>query len=456
MSSALKQPLLSKKEAAPRKEPDDAVGVPAAVINLIKSAIGTGVLTLPEGACHDTGAGAQAVIIGLMCMAGAWTFSLVGGACEKFEQSSTRDRADPRACGDFLKVWRSIVGAMTAPIIDFLVLTYALVICTMYVLTLYSFVKPLLEVAGVDERHLGWRLKALMAVLCFGMSRLRRMKSMAWTSILGNFSTFMTIVIILVRWLDGSYAPGGVFHDDSPREMPAFWSIGRTTPVFILRVTYSASAHFVAPQIYEQLKGRTASRLRAVTFMGYIFIGCIYASVSLGGSLTFGISSAVPIISSYAINDKLFIIARWFNFITIATVYPLVFATSEHPAGRLIVFWRNRKELRSMSPAMGKLQAEASEEDTDRSMTVLAVLTSIAGFLVQDLGIAITLAGAFLCGIFVWVMPSVLALAATSGAGPFSLGVRLERLGAMAAIAYGVLQIIYGSAYIFGVVGQVA
>merc|ERR1712217_864285 len=88
------------------------------------------------------------------------------------------------------------------------------------------------------------------------------------------------------------------------------------------------------------------------------------------------------------------------NFVSCAATYPLLFVAAEQPAGRLLLSFRNY----SVYEAEGK------------GMLFLGASCAFLGVILDDLGRGVTLAGAFIVSVFVWILPAMLALAVDSKA----------------------------------------
>merc|ERR550539_181058 len=104
---------------------------------------------------------------------------------------------------------------------------------------------------------------------------------MAWTSTLGNIATLGQVSIIVLRYFDGSYAPGGYFYSKgvplAAASTVGLWDVGPQTSVLMLRLTLAINSQFGATRIYEQLRHRSANRYRLVAFSGYVFVAMLYS-----------------------------------------------------------------------------------------------------------------------------------------------------------------------------------
>eukprot|EP00413_Alexandrium_margalefii_P046457 CAMPEP_0204594218 /NCGR_PEP_ID=MMETSP0661-20131031/51949_1 /ASSEMBLY_ACC=CAM_ASM_000606 /TAXON_ID=109239 /ORGANISM="Alexandrium margalefi, Strain AMGDE01CS-322" /LENGTH=496 /DNA_ID=CAMNT_0051604591 /DNA_START=29 /DNA_END=1520 /DNA_ORIENTATION=+ len=370
------------------------LGLTPTTINVVKNLAGSVMLSLPEAAARETGLGSSCMVIVALVAAGAWQFALIGEACEAVEQD--RKGED---CGDFQKVWANMIGVRSARVVDVLVFLYALATCVFYIPMTHALCAPLCEAMGVPTGWLGAPLKGIIVLILFRLGQLRSFKSMTWTSSLGNSAVILSLGVVLLRSLDGSYGPGGCFHGGAAlHHVASSWSVGPSTALLAMRLTYAMSCHYNAPRYYAQLDRRSAARHRRVGFQAFAVAGLIFLTLTVCGVLTFGASNChVPILSSYAVSDPLASLARWMMVISSITIYPLIFSAAEQPCNRLMGTFSEGKEI--------------TEPDKNRVMTLLSSMVCLTGFLLRDLGVFVSLMGAFFCAAFVWIMPAILGLA---------------------------------------------
>lgn len=411
----------------------DGVGIGAAVINLTKQCLGLSMLAISQAAVSGTGLGSATLVILVLGLGLAWTFMLVGQACEQLERKRL-------PFDDFREVWMGLRGPGSAGAIDTLLLMYAVTTCTMYIPTMHSLLAPLLQACGAPMKLTGFPLRVLVALLAFFLSRVRRMTQMKWTSSMGTACASVSIGAVVIRLLDGSYAPGGRFFGTAgatPGQIPSAWAVGPSTVVLALRVSYGYCASYNAPQYYAQLRHRSAASLGLIALGAHALAASAYAIVMSCGVLTFGRNVGVPLLTSYAAADPLIFVARWMNIIMVATIFPLCFCAAQGPAGRLLA------RLRQTSSAV-------PSGDSEAALTSLGLFVAVLGTIINDLGLVLSLGGALLCGLFNWVLPAMLAQAtAQSAEARFERG--LHRLTYIIAIAIGIGQMLVGMACVLRV-----
>merc|ERR1719464_1077667 len=82
-------------------------------------------------------------------------------------------------------------------------------------------------------------------------------------------------------------------------------------------------------------------------------------------------------------------------FVSSITIYPLIFSAAELPCTKLLKV-RGR---------------DLSSSERRRAMMGLSAAVGILGLFLHDLGTFSSLMGAFLCAMFVWIMPAALGMA---------------------------------------------
>lgn len=241
--------------------------------------------------------------------------------------------------------------------------------------------------------------------------------------------------VIIWRSLDGSYLPGGRFFVGGHfAQAVSAWSVGPSTALLALRLSYSVSCHYNAPRFYAQLKDRSAASFEGATRRAFGAAALIYAVLIVCSVRTFGVTGCrVPILSSYAVTDPLASLARWMMVVSSITIYPLIFSAAEQPCIRILgMLFRGR---------------EVENRDRKRAMVGLSAAVGLLGLLLDDLGKFSSLMGAFFCALFVWMMPAMLGVAvARSRHGRGTSFLRM--LGPCAAFMIGAWQFFYGMNYI--------
>ena len=162
--------------------------------------------------------------------------------------------------------------------------------------------------------HIHWsRVFCLLFLTVFAFLPLCLMKnldSLTPYSTAGVVSIGVVMVCATIRFLDGSYQPGGKYYADIDSDFqPSFgnendvWSV-KVLP-FVCMVFQSYAMHYNAPRFYTELKDATVSRFTRTVGFSFGIASVIYISIAAAGFLTFGSSSSSYILNNYSPEDSL-------------------------------------------------------------------------------------------------------------------------------------------------------
>jgi len=408
------------------------ITLPVAVVNLIKACTGAGCMCLSGTASSSgTGLGSSLAIYLITAMGCAWSFSMVGVACEAAERNGA---LRGREIGDFRTVWSKVVGRQTSFFIDVFQVAYAVLVCTCYLPMLHAMAVPALLALGVPQAMTALPLKLGLGVVLLGLSQLRSLKDLAPFSALGVAGLFCTCVMVIWRSLDGSYTLLGSFGASaSIAQTPSFWALGPSSFSLYLASATAVSAHFNAPRFYGELQCRSSKRFQILSWTGYFFLVVSFILLNIGTFATFGGVVQAPLINSYAIGDPFALVCRCLLCVSLLGGYPLVFISIREPMARLLAAARSAAACRSI---VG--WDSISLEGAVGLASIMIVATSLC---IGNPMSAVVQVGAVLSPAFCWIFPGMLSLSAGRRWGYRS---RSQGFFCRAAIAWGFVQAMLG------------
>uniref|UniRef100_A0A6U6HZY8 Amino acid transporter transmembrane domain-containing protein n=1 Tax=Zooxanthella nutricula TaxID=1333877 RepID=A0A6U6HZY8_9DINO len=396
------------KEADDDPPPSVGASVPQSVFNLTKSIAGTGLLCLPAGVAGGTGLFAAAVITVALGAFSGYTFSIYGRACAATGKQTIFELG-AAAGGPLLAnaaSWACVVRTA------FTCLANSIVIRDSLSKTFERFCLPAFLC------HPKVVLFGTSGFVLLPLCLLRDLSALSYTSLLGILATMYTIVFMVMRWLDGSYGPGGPFPDASskPVELAAHagWSLNMSTWVLVCALSTSTSAHFNAPKYWDQLRHRSVRRFNKVILLSYCAVLALSITAMGAGYLTFGAASKGLILNSYSLNDPFAVAARIAVSASVVCTFPLTFTGLRDGVLSLI----------GAAPDQGPFLAT--------TLALLATITAL-GMWIPNVDFVVNLGGAVFGALLTYIFPSLLLLRA---------GVRLdgaEAALAKASVAFGVL-----------------
>ena len=171
----------------------------------------------------------------------------------------------------------------------------------------------------------------LITVVCLlPLCLMKKLDALAPFSTMGMAAVLTALACMVLRYLDGSYRPGGEYYDDIPISYrPSFGDVSRPFSVaalpFICMVYTSMDMHYNAARFYVELKDATIPRFAQVTYYSFGLTSIIYFSIAIVGFLTFGGNSDSYILNNYSPRDSLATVSRIAIGLCALVSYPLNF-----------------------------------------------------------------------------------------------------------------------------------
>eukprot|EP01035_Chromulina_nebulosa_P026613 gene26613-34860_t len=299
--------------------------IATSTFNLAKSIIGAGVLSLPSGVAFysdsPTALIPASIITIVMGLVSAYSFSIIGKACEQHSAESFQD------------VWAKSVNPNTAWIISSAItatcllasLAYSIIIGDSFTSLAQTFNLPLILTKRTNV------ILFISTLVLLPLCSLKSLSALAPFSILGLAGTLYTAIFMAIRYFDGSYLPGGKFFAALPAVgRPIFNSRGgiEINKIFVLVSMLSTSfvAHFIAPRFYNELKDKSVSRFNQVVSYSFLSAIVTFIFMTVTGFLTFGGATAGFVLNNYASFDGLATFARLAIGLALLTGYPFTFS----------------------------------------------------------------------------------------------------------------------------------
>merc|ERR1719387_1157577 len=129
-------------------------------------------------------------------------------------------------------------------------------------------------------------------------------------------AVFYTVIVMCIRFADGSYAPGGRFFASlSPQpDLPDgghMWNFGPQSLVLVNFIAMGFLLHYNGCKYYRELERPTATRFVHLTGGSMSIVTSVYLVVMLVGYRTFGRSCSGVILENYAADDGLALVASF-------------------------------------------------------------------------------------------------------------------------------------------------
>jgi len=155
---------------------------------------------------------------------------------------------------------------------------------------------------------------------------LRSFAALAPIAALGSAAMVYVAIFMGVRYIQGAYAPGGIFYDDAPFK-PSFNKHGIQPVNILVLISMFATAylaHFNAPKFVVSLERATPASFALVSAAGFFLAFVVMSIVMVFGFLTFGGNAQGLILNNYAVTDNMAVVARFATLISVVAGYPFI------------------------------------------------------------------------------------------------------------------------------------
>ena len=365
--------------------------IPVSTFNLAKSIVGAGVLSLPSGIAFFSDSPSAVIPASLLCavmgLVAAYSFSLIGKACEQHNASSFQDAwaksVDPNSA------W-TISAGITA--MCFLAsIAYSIIIGDSFTSLAATFNLPAFFAKRTNI------ILAISTLVLYPLCSMKSLAALAPFSLLGLGGTLYTAIVMAVRYFDGSYSKGGKFFVAMAQAArPVFNTKGSSalsSKLFVLVSMLSTSfiAHYNAPAFYNELKDTSMPRFNKV--VTYAFIASIVTFIFMMslGFLTFGGATAGFVLNNYSGSDNLITFARLAIGLALLTGYPFTFSAL-------------RDGILDLQKSSGE---ERNKSFQPLTIGLLTVITAIA-LVLKDVGFVVSVSGALFGSALMFVVPAVM------------------------------------------------
>mmetsp|Transcript_53478 Transcript_53478/g.154223 ORF Transcript_53478/g.154223 Transcript_53478/m.154223 type:complete len:381 (+) Transcript_53478:2-1144(+) len=321
------------------------------------------------------------------CMILGYTFSLMGRVCLATGSVTHKE------CGE-----RSS-GPRMAQIMSITLLFKTAGTCLSYAIVIGDSFSRILHYFGCVGL-LTCRQAVLVVVVVGVLVPLclqRDLSVLSYTSLLGLVFEVLVVCFMQLRYLDGSYAPGGKFYSMiDERYAPVFddgvdyWGTSITTFVLLGNLSSAFIAHYNAPKFFSQMKVQTVSHFNSAVTLAFLFSLMIYLWIMAVGYLTFGTAADGLILNNYAESDWGATVARAAIGFAVVFGFPLAFTA-----------------LRDSTISTFNLDRQSTGVFRAVTFCLLLPIASVACF-VRDLGLVNSLLGAFFGGMIVLAYPGLL------------------------------------------------
>ena len=263
-------------------------------------------------------------------------------------------------------------------------------------------------------------------VVFFAISCRRTLNELFISSIFGVATIMFAVLVVVIRFFDGSYAvprrSAGVPADFQPAYMNV--AMFKTIPV----ICFALSVHNNAPHYYQELENRTPAKMMHAFYVAHAIVVAAYATMGTFGLLTFGVDRLARangnILNAFSNLDALVNVARLLMFVHFVAVYPILLMATRRGFNNL-VFGSRWLPMRTLIIETG----------------VIVLLSCVIAYVAPNIDTVLSISGSVFGSIVIMIVPSSLYLRLVGGSVS---GTALHRGLAMFSIGYGVLVGVLG------------
>jgi len=367
------------------EEDDETMGDVEIVINLLADLSPAGILPLAYG-MSGTGYVPAFALLLVFAAAAAFMMYLVGLTMEKTGAKS------------YDMIWEKVIGpgSMWVPLATVWLVTFGC--CLAYACMfgdLFAFAMPAL--------HLGFlgRTACIMILAVFPLlplCMLKDLSALAPTSFGALAFVVYTLVMIVIRYADGSYEPGGTYFSVAkPADTAHVTTFGVSSLLLVNALAVAFLCHYNGCKYYREFVGHRPEKFGKRVALAFTLVSLIFAGCMMLGYATFGKASDAVILNNYATNDPMATVARIGMGLANVFSFPLMFSGLRESTLSLVSF------------------CDASMKDTCTQVwfqnmlsTIMLSLITLAAVLVTDAGIVVGLVGAICGSAIIYVIPCFL------------------------------------------------
>lgn len=281
----------TKQTASPNKKQHGGgqASMAASVFNLVNNVAGAGILALSAGQAAGTGWIPSILICIALGVVSTHTFTIVGEACDlascsdfkvsismsvclycllmsfwlvnKFVLIQPESVPQPYlftcfSCTSQQSLWAFTLGENTTFLVDLFIAVLCLACSVIYSGILGDVFTPLLAQIGVPDKYnsRSTNIVFLTIAALLPLSLIKNLSALAFTSVLGFSAIIYTVLFVVVRALDGSYAletgrfvTDGVLPSPPSFERSSLWNVDFTSLVLASSLGLAFIAHCKYP-----------------------------------------------------------------------------------------------------------------------------------------------------------------------------------------------------------------
>eukprot|EP00930_Biecheleria_cincta_P085422 TRINITY_DN74813_c0_g1_i1.p1 TRINITY_DN74813_c0_g1~~TRINITY_DN74813_c0_g1_i1.p1 ORF type:complete len:493 (-),score=55.85 TRINITY_DN74813_c0_g1_i1:50-1501(-) len=303
---------------------EESMGDTAIVINLLADLSPAGTLPLAAGMI-GTGYIPSICLLLIFAAAAAYMMYLISRTIEISGAKS------------YDKIWEKVIGKQTAWVPACVLILVCFGNCLAYACMFGDLFSGCMPAFGFTFAS---RTVCLVVLACFPLlplCMLKDLSALAPTSFGALVSVAWMITVMVIRYADGSYLPGGQYHGPSPPSGHVA-TMGVSSLLLVNSLAVGFLCHYNGCKYYREYIDHRPTTFANQVSVGFGMVSLLFAVSMLVGYATFGSSSQAVILNNYSESDSMANIARFGMGLANVFSFPLMFSGLRENALALLAF----------------------------------------------------------------------------------------------------------------------
>jgi len=364
-------------------EDEESMGDVSIVINLLADLTPAGVLPLANGM---VGTGYAPSLLLLLLFAGCAAYMM-------YLISRTVEIAGAKS---YDRIWQKCVGEQSAWVPLAVLMTVCFGNCLAYACMFGDLFSGAMPGFGLSFATRTVCILVLAGFPLLPLCMLKDLSALAPTSFGALLAVLYMCVMMMIRYFDGSYFPGGQYHTE-PKWSNHTWNFGTQTLLLVNSLAVGFLCHYNGCKYYREYIDHRPAKFGSRVGIGFLMVAIIFATSGLFGYATFGQDAEGVILNNYSSDDFMANIARLGMGLANVFSFPLMFSGLRESTVALLNFvYPENKPTYDTNLFQNSLS------------TVMLGAVTVLAVIVTDASTVIGLVGS-ICGIgIIYVIPCFL------------------------------------------------
>eukprot|EP01006_Ploeotia_vitrea_P026670 TRINITY_DN59634_c0_g1_i1.p1 TRINITY_DN59634_c0_g1~~TRINITY_DN59634_c0_g1_i1.p1 ORF type:complete len:553 (-),score=13.17 TRINITY_DN59634_c0_g1_i1:133-1791(-) len=296
---------------------NDPPGTPAGtVVNIMKNAVGGGILALPFA---FAGLGLSG---GILALAGCSTLALFACYFLVVAVEVTQQTTGSNNTFSYRKIMEAAFGSKAGVLVDVMLAGYTIGTTVAYGVLLQQFINNVLvQSLGPDHFLAKDENTFIILAFCFIVEvvlvALKDLEALKWTSFAGVALLVYAVAAVVFEF----------FHTfDSKINTTLHWDIhfSQHSLQCIPIVCFTYGMHYNIPRFYRELPNRSPWKMSMICLVAILLCNALYITMAFFGYFTFGAAARSNIIGNYKPTNKLMTVARLGLFGELLCTFPII------------------------------------------------------------------------------------------------------------------------------------